>query len=113
MATFLAIEDFNKVDSAIIAYVLFKNHTKIQLFGINYNLFVIIYNEFKVSLTIVESSTAKVFFYFTYVGIKPRNPMSTTFSPIAGSYLPSALTSCHSKLLLIESERVTTTLLVS
>jgi hypothetical protein len=32
---------------------------------------------------------------------------------MAGSYFPSAVTSCHSKLWLIESERVTTTSLVS
>ena len=39
--------------------------------------------------------------------------MSTTSSPIDGSYFPSAFTSCHSKLLLIDNESVTTTSWVS
>ena len=72
----------------------------------NYNLFAVIYNEFKVHLTIVEVLLQKRRFlikiikqnYFTYEGINPRNPMSTTFSPIEGSYFPSEMTSCHSKL---------------
>jgi hypothetical protein len=41
------------------------------------------------------------------------NPISTTFSPIEGSYLPSAVTSCHSKLLFVESDSVNTTSRVS
>jgi hypothetical protein len=51
--------------------------------------------------------------YLTYVGINPRNPMSTTFSPIDGSYFPSAVISCHSKLLFIESDKVMVTSRVS
>lgn len=39
--------------------------------------------------------------------------MSTTFSPIDGSYFPSAVISCHSKLLFIESDNVMVTSRVS
>jgi len=42
---------------------LLKNQTKIQLFEYNYNLFVIIYNEFKVSLTVVDYQQIKMLFF--------------------------------------------------
>lgn len=49
MATFFAIDELNIEGFAIRMNNLLKNHTKIQLFANNYNLFVIIYNQFKMS----------------------------------------------------------------
>ena len=106
MATFLAMDELKTEDFAIRCIIYLKNQTKIQQFGINYNLFEVIYNEFKMTLTVVDFQMLNSLFfwkkakqnYLTYVGINPRNPMSTTFSPIDGSYFPSELTSCHSKL---------------
>ena len=40
------------------------------------------------------------------VGINPRNPISITSSPIDGSYLPSPVSSFHSKLLFIDNDNV-------
>ena len=51
--------------------------------------------------------------YLTQLGINPRKPMSTTFSPSDGSNFPSTITSCHSKLLLMDSESVIVISLVS
>jgi len=62
MATFFAMDELKIEDFAIIVYNFFKNNTKIQLFAINYNLFAVIYNQFKVSLTVVDSQWFKWYF---------------------------------------------------
>src|SRR6056300_1667753 len=40
---------------------------------------------------------------YSLLGCKPRNPISTTVSPAAGSNLPSTCTSSHSKELLMDN----------
>ena len=47
IATFLAIEDFNRVESDIVFLVFLNNPTKIRQFKKYYNVLLIIYNEFK------------------------------------------------------------------
>src|SRR5258705_1932207 len=51
--------------------------------------------------------------HYLIFGIIPRIPISTTCSPLPGSHLPSATTSVHSKLLLVESDTSITMSLVS
>lgn len=55
------------------------------------------------SLTFVEYQYFRRYFKIVKLGINPLNPISTTFSPAEGSNFPSALTSLHSKLLLIDN----------
>ena len=51
IATFFATDDFKIADCAINSCLWFlKNQTKIQLFEMNYNLFALIYNNFKIKL---------------------------------------------------------------
>lgn len=47
MATFLAIDDFNNEDFAII-FVFFKSYTKLKQIDMNHNLSDVIYTNFKV-----------------------------------------------------------------
>ena len=57
------MDDFKSADFAIMLCIIVeKIHTKIRLFAYNYNLFAVIYNEFKVSLTVVDFQLFKRLF---------------------------------------------------
>jgi len=60
MATFFAMDDFSNEDFAIsfgVNYLL--KSTKIRQIGMNYNLFAIIYNDFKVFLKKIKNTATK------------------------------------------------------